>query len=123
MAPDEEKQQLKTINKVGRNSLCPCGSGLKFKYCHGNEKFRAMCQQEANRVANRMLTALIQQMQAQKGICPRCRQRFTGKSCEKCGIDFLSKEEAQEYMKDGQNNDLVLPAEKKITLPNEVKGN
>lgn len=23
-----------TINKVGRNELCPCGSGLKFKKCH-----------------------------------------------------------------------------------------
>ena len=21
--------------KVGRNDLCPCGSGLKFKKCHG----------------------------------------------------------------------------------------
>ena len=21
--------------KVGRNELCPCGSGKKFKYCHG----------------------------------------------------------------------------------------
>src|ERR1700676_1100340 len=22
-------------NKVGRNQLCPCGSGLKYKRCHG----------------------------------------------------------------------------------------
>jgi preprotein translocase subunit SecA len=21
--------------KVGRNELCPCGSGKKFKHCHG----------------------------------------------------------------------------------------
>ena len=21
--------------KVGRNELCPCGSGLKYKHCHG----------------------------------------------------------------------------------------
>ncbi|MFI5369852.1 MAG: SEC-C metal-binding domain-containing protein, partial [Spirochaetia bacterium] len=21
--------------KVGRNDLCPCGSGKKYKYCHG----------------------------------------------------------------------------------------
>ena len=21
--------------KVGRNDLCPCGSGKKFKHCHG----------------------------------------------------------------------------------------
>ena len=22
--------------KVGRNDKCPCGSGKKFKHCHGN---------------------------------------------------------------------------------------
>ncbi len=26
----------KEFNKVGRNEKCPCGSGKKFKYCHGN---------------------------------------------------------------------------------------
>ncbi len=26
----------KNIKKVGRNEKCPCGSGKKFKYCHGN---------------------------------------------------------------------------------------
>ena len=24
-----------SIRKVGRNELCPCGSGLKYKRCHG----------------------------------------------------------------------------------------
>jgi len=24
-----------TIKKVGRNEVCPCGSGKKFKHCHG----------------------------------------------------------------------------------------
>jgi hypothetical protein len=24
-----------TPNKVGRNERCPCGSGLKYKHCHG----------------------------------------------------------------------------------------
>ena len=28
-----EKNQEK---KVGRNDKCPCGSGKKFKHCHGN---------------------------------------------------------------------------------------
>jgi uncharacterized protein YecA (UPF0149 family) len=23
--------------KVGRNELCPCGSGKKAKHCHGNK--------------------------------------------------------------------------------------
>jgi uncharacterized protein YchJ len=25
----------KNLNKVGRNDLCPCGSGKKYKRCHG----------------------------------------------------------------------------------------
>ncbi|MBK7147880.1 MAG: SEC-C domain-containing protein [Bacteroidetes bacterium] len=24
-------------DKVGRNDLCPCGSGKKFKKCHGKD--------------------------------------------------------------------------------------
>jgi preprotein translocase subunit SecA len=27
--------QRRTGDKVGRNDLCPCGSGKKFKKCHG----------------------------------------------------------------------------------------
>ena len=26
----------KTFGKVGRNTPCPCGSGKKFKHCHGS---------------------------------------------------------------------------------------
>ncbi|RPJ69548.1 MAG: hypothetical protein EHM20_16315, partial [Alphaproteobacteria bacterium] len=36
-----EHEPLKPIvretPKVGRNEPCPCGSGLKFKKCHGKE--------------------------------------------------------------------------------------
>ena len=38
----EENQKIKKdseeidFKKVGRNDKCPCGSGKKFKYCHGN---------------------------------------------------------------------------------------
>jgi uncharacterized protein YecA (UPF0149 family) len=28
-------QRGDTTPKVGRNDRCPCGSGLKYKYCHG----------------------------------------------------------------------------------------
>ena len=27
----------RTEKKVGRNEPCPCGSGKKFKHCHGNK--------------------------------------------------------------------------------------
>ena len=32
----EEVKEKKLEKKVGRNEKCPCGSGKKFKHCHGN---------------------------------------------------------------------------------------
>jgi preprotein translocase subunit SecA len=29
--------QRRSGDKVGRNDLCPCGSGKKYKKCHGAE--------------------------------------------------------------------------------------
>jgi preprotein translocase subunit SecA len=43
-APDESGQAVTTVDEstfaaqmpaVGRNEPCPCGSGKKFKFCHG----------------------------------------------------------------------------------------
>ena len=34
---DGGAQQRRTGEKVGRNDLCPCGSGKKYKKCHGAE--------------------------------------------------------------------------------------
>ena len=39
LAPSAVKQSNldpKTFGKVGRNAPCPCGSGKKFKHCHGS---------------------------------------------------------------------------------------
>ncbi|MDC0344222.1 preprotein translocase subunit SecA [Pelagibacteraceae bacterium] len=33
---DNSKTKEKEDKKVGRNEKCPCGSGKKFKHCHGN---------------------------------------------------------------------------------------
>ena len=30
-----DAQQPKRTNKIGRNEPCPCGSGKKYKHCHG----------------------------------------------------------------------------------------
>ena len=30
-----EKKPIRQIPRVGRNDLCPCGSGKKYKKCHG----------------------------------------------------------------------------------------
>ena len=32
----KEVKENKSEKKVGRNEKCPCGSGKKFKHCHGN---------------------------------------------------------------------------------------
>jgi len=34
-APTRDPNDPKTWGKVGRNELCPCGSGKKYKHCHG----------------------------------------------------------------------------------------
>ena len=42
VSSEENKENIETVQKeekfkkVGRNEKCPCGSGKKFKYCHGN---------------------------------------------------------------------------------------
>ena len=35
--PDADRQQpvVNAGQKVGRNDPCPCGSGKKYKHCHG----------------------------------------------------------------------------------------
>ena len=43
VAPVQEKANAPVANEeaftqVGRNDLCPCGSGKKFKNCHGRNK-------------------------------------------------------------------------------------
>ena len=34
-APGAVKQEVRREEKVGRNDQCPCGSGKKYKKCHG----------------------------------------------------------------------------------------
>ena len=43
VSPDEKtidnekgKKEENNFKKTGRNEKCPCGSGKKFKHCHGN---------------------------------------------------------------------------------------
>ena len=35
---DKKQNEKENFKKVGRNEKCPCGSGKKFKHCHGNIK-------------------------------------------------------------------------------------
>ena len=34
-APERNPNDPATWGKVGRNEACPCGSGKKYKHCHG----------------------------------------------------------------------------------------
>ena len=34
-APNTKRQPIKVEKKIGRNESCPCGSGKKYKKCHG----------------------------------------------------------------------------------------
>jgi len=34
-APERDARDPSTWGRVGRNELCPCGSGKKYKHCHG----------------------------------------------------------------------------------------
>ena len=36
VTPTKEEKEESNFKKVGRNEKCPCGSGKKFKHCHGN---------------------------------------------------------------------------------------
>jgi len=33
--PEAQKPFVRADRKVGRNEPCPCGSGKKYKHCHG----------------------------------------------------------------------------------------
>ncbi len=35
-APPQRTEPVRTEKKIGRNDPCPCGSGKKYKQCHGN---------------------------------------------------------------------------------------
>ena len=35
-APEKIQPFTREQPKVGRNNPCPCGSGKKYKHCHGN---------------------------------------------------------------------------------------
>ena len=62
-------------------------------------------------------------MQAQKGICPQCKEHFTNNHCDKCDMDFITKEEADKRIEEEKAKDdskLVVP-EKKIILPSDIE--
>jgi len=65
----------------GRNHPCPCGSGLKYKQCHGDELKLAIC----NQAANEKMVQLIFEEKLRKGLT--CKHGVDiDKYCKKCRI-------------------------------------
>ena len=50
-----------TFSELGRNDPCYCGSGLKFKRCHGREQYERQQEQERQ---ERLATAVRQHVDA-----------------------------------------------------------
>lgn len=63
----------------GRNESCPCGSGLKFKQCHGDGEKKQLVQ----KLAVAFMELLIRRAQMEKGLVP---WPFT---CFSCGKGFM----------------------------------
>lgn len=63
----------------GRNDPCPCESGLKYKFCHGDPAKQAIC----NRVVQEaMLRLIFDERVKQKIICKH--GVATGETCIEC---------------------------------------
>lgn len=66
------------MSKPRRNGPCPCGSGLKYKLCHGD----IIKQATARNMANKTMAALIIEEKKKKGLikykyyCNNCNENF-----------------------------------------------
>lgn len=66
--------------KIGRNQPCPCGSGLKAKFCHLDPVKIQLCQ----KVAEEAMRRLIARERMNKGLIPFPWQ------CENCNQGFVT---------------------------------
>ena len=67
--------------KIGRNSLCPCKSGLKYKHCHGD----VVKEQLAKHAMNYRMAELIVEEKIKRGLI--CKHGVTkGEHCPSCEI-------------------------------------
>ena len=68
----------------GRNELCKCKSGLKFKYCHGDPEKKMLCERGMAEIMFRLTMR------------------------EKCKRKLITEEEYQTFLNKGKSN-LVVP--------------
>jgi len=73
--------QIKGGREPGRNELCPCGSKLKYKHCHGDPLKRAIVE----RVMAETMVRLIMQEKFKKGMI--CEHGVDiNEHCKQCKI-------------------------------------
>ena len=118
------------INDKDRNVLCPCGSGLKAKWCHADPVKLQLC----NRAAQMYMMRLIQEERKKRGIDPymyTCNTCGKGTDepetseiatatptfrCPACGSTDLTKyvplepEKKEEETKPEENKSIILEA-------------
>lgn len=88
--------RFNTDRKIGRNEKCPCGMGLKFKHCHGDESKKNIVQ----RVADETMTRLIINELLKKGLICKHGVR-KGEECFDCENPDVNIEPEQEKENDG----------------------
>ena len=54
--------------KIGRNDPCPCGSGKKFKKCHGSGSEYSSQKAARDKLVMDRMEAMIKQREAQQGL-------------------------------------------------------
>jgi hypothetical protein len=65
------------MSKVGRNDLCPCGSGKKYKYCHLPQEEAAQAEQRRlRRAVDTLMPRIIETARELPDAIPPALQRF-----------------------------------------------
>lgn len=70
------------MKKIGRNEPCPCKSGLKYKFCHGDPTKIEVVEHASDVI----MTNMIQQECIKKGLI--CKHGVAkGEHCKDCKVD------------------------------------
>lgn len=99
--PEPKREPIVGGQQPGRNEPCPCGSGLKYKHCHGNQKKLELTQ----RFAAAFFNNLIHDERMKHGLEP---WPFT---CNSCGKGFRRPKMAERaIITPGTDGETFVPA-------------
>ncbi|KKN41766.1 hypothetical protein LCGC14_0720070 [marine sediment metagenome] len=73
----------------GRNELCKCRSGLKFKYCHGDPEKKMLCERG---MAEIMFRLIMRERYKRKLITEEEYNKFLGKGLLAAGRTVTDKD-------------------------------